>query len=92
MLKWIGCIVVDMPREHGEHGDFVETTTVEDVYALFDTVEGPVLLSGDVVDHLDCSISTARNKLQRLYDQGRVERRKRGQNLIYWRTDEEGAR
>ncbi|ELY49060.1 hypothetical protein C493_21096, partial [Natronolimnohabitans innermongolicus JCM 12255] len=65
-----------MPREHGDSGTFVETVSLEDVLGVFDVVDGPVILSADVADELDCSRETARRKLQALYERGDLERRK----------------
>lgn len=73
-----------MPREHGEGGEFVETITLEDVLATFDHVRGPVVLSADVSDRLNCTRETARGKLETLYDQGRLDRRKIARRVIYW--------
>ena len=73
-----------MPREHGEGGEFVETVTLEDVLGVFEVVRGPVITSRDVADALDCSIESARQKLTRLHDQDRIERRKLGQRRVVW--------
>jgi hypothetical protein len=75
-----------MPREHGDSGEFVETVTLDDVRGVFDEVRGPVVLSADVADALDCSRETARRKLEELYEQGEVDRRKVSRRVIYWHT------
>lgn len=79
-----------MPREHGEKGEFVETITLGDVLEVFDDVRGPVVLSADVADRLECSRETARRKLERLYDRGELDRRKVARRVIYWRPDGQG--
>lgn len=79
-----------MPREHGESGEFVETITLEDVLGVFDDVRGPVVLSADVSDRLGCTRETARRKLQQLYEQDELDRRKVARRVIYWRPDERG--
>lgn len=76
-----------MPREHGESGEFVETTTLDDVLAVIDAVDGPVVLSADVADHLGCSRETARRKLKALHDRGELACRKVARRVIYWRPD-----
>jgi len=76
-----------MPREHGESGEFVKTVSLDDVLAVFDAVEGPVILSADVADELDCSRETARRKLETLHDRGDLEWRKVARRVIYWRPD-----
>lgn len=82
-----------MPREHGENGEYVETVTPEDVLRVFDHVRGPVVLSTDVAERLDCSRETARRKLGELFDRGDVDRRKVSRRVVYWRDDDTaGAR
>ena len=82
-----------MPREHGESGEFVKTVSLDDVLAVFDAVEGPVILSADVADELDCSRETARRKLETLHDRGDLEWRKVARRVIYWppERDEKAA-
>ena len=75
-----------MPREQGESGEFIETVAPEDVLDVFDTVDGPVILSADVADHFDVTRETARRKLQQLYDRGDLDRRKVSRRVIYWRA------
>jgi hypothetical protein len=43
-------------------------------------------VSSDVADALNCTTEAARQKLQRLYDQGRVDRRKTGRTQVWWFT------
>lgn len=74
-----------MPREHGEGGEFVETVALGEVLETFEHVHGPVILSVDVADRLECSRETARRKLEKLCDQGDIERRKVAGRVIYWR-------
>jgi len=74
-----------MPRKHGEGGTFVETVSLEDVLDVFDAVDGPVILSADVADTLDCSRETARRKLNELYERGDLDRRKVSRRVVYWR-------
>lgn len=76
-------------RKRADSGQFVETVTLEDVLAVFDAVRGPVVTSSDVADALGCTTEAARQKLTRLSDQGRVDRRKTGRTTVYWRTEDE---
>jgi hypothetical protein len=80
-----------MPREHGESGEFVETTTLDDVLNVLDAVEGPVVLSADVADHLGVSRETARRKLNALHDREELARRKVARRVVYWRPEEPDA-
>ncbi|WP_241431541.1 hypothetical protein [Natrialba hulunbeirensis] len=82
-----GNVLNRMPREHGDSGTFVETVSLEDVLGVFDVVDGPVILSADVADELDCSRETARRKLQALYERGDLERRKVSRRVVYWEAD-----
>jgi predicted transcriptional regulator len=74
-----------MAREHGDSGKFIETVTHSDVRAVFDAVQGPVVLSVDVAEQLECSRETARRKLEELYEHGEFDRRKVARRVIYWR-------
>jgi hypothetical protein len=80
-----------MPREHGDDGAFIETIRLDDVREVFNTVDGPVILSADVADGLDCSRETARRKLKELHERGDLERRKVSRRVIYWEPEEESA-
>lgn len=90
MAKWSGVLLGSMPKEHGETGEFVETVSLADVLDTFDAVDGPVILSADVADRLDCSRETARQKLAELYDRGDVDRRKVSRRVLYWPATESG--
>jgi len=74
-------------RERTDSGQFVETVTLENVLDVFNQVRGPVVTSSDVADSLECTTEAARQKLIRLYDQDKVDKRKTGRTVVYWRTD-----
>jgi hypothetical protein len=74
-----------MPRKRGDGGVFVEDTSHDDVLAVFGHVEGPVVTSGDVADALGCTRETARRKLDELYEQGRLGKRKTAGRVVYWK-------
>lgn len=78
-----------MGRKHGEDGSFVETVSLEDVLEVLDNVRGPVILSNDVTNQLDCSQETARRKLEQLQEQEDLECRKVARRQIYWRPQAE---
>jgi len=65
--------------------------TPEEVLALFDSVEGPMVTTADVVDILDCSPEVARTRLNELVERGLVTRRTSGQIVLWTRieTDQE---
>lgn len=85
MVNVMECLVSIMPREHGDSGEFVQTVTEQEVLDVFNHVRGPVVLSADVANQLDCSRETARRKLKTLYDDGELDRRKVSRRVIYWR-------
>lgn len=61
--------------------------SLSDVLAVFDTVDDPVVTSGDVASETGCSDDSARRKLEQLHDQGRVGRRKTAGRVVYWRLN-----
>lgn len=76
-----------MSQNRDEHGQFTEQVSLADVLDVFDAVEGPVVTSGDIASLTGCSDDSARRKLERLYDQGRLGRRKTAGRVVYWRLD-----
>lgn len=78
-----------MSRERGDTGRYTETVTLDDVLEVFETVEGPVVTSGDVAETLDCSRETARRKLRTLEEQGDVASRKTAGRVVWWIVGEQ---
>ncbi len=76
-----------MTRKRGDGGRYTETATLADVIDVFGAVDGPVITSGDVAETLDCSRETARRKLRRLEEQGRVASRKTAGRVVWWQTE-----
>lgn len=76
-------------HERGEAGRYTEVVPPDDVLAVFERVEGPVVTSGDVAESLACSRETARRKLRELAAQGHVASRKTAGRVVWWRTDED---
>lgn len=81
--------VSDSNRERDSAGRYTATVPPEDVLGVFDAVDGPAITSADVTDVLGCSREVARKRLAELHEQGRVERRKSGRTVLWWRTDDE---
>ena len=75
--------------EREDTGRYTETVTLDDVLGVFETVEGPVVTSGDVAEARDCSRETARRKLRTLEEQGRVASRKTAGRVVWWIVDEQ---
>ena len=76
-----------MSRERTDAGRYTERVTLNDVLAVFESVEGPVVTSGDVAETLECSRETARRKLRTLEDQDQVTSRKTAGRVVWWITD-----
>lgn len=68
-----------------DEGQFSSSVKLDDVLAVFDAVDGPVVTSGDVAEQTGCSSETARRKLKELHEQGRVGCRKSAGRVLYWR-------
>ena len=68
---------------------YTETVTLDDVLGVFDTVDGPIVTSGDVAEAIDCSRETARRKLRTLDKQERVASRKTAGRIVWWVVDEQ---
>ncbi len=75
---------LSVSRERKDTGEYTEVITLDALLGVFDTVDGPVVTSGDVADALDCSRETARWKLGALEKQGRVESRKASGRVVWW--------
>lgn len=77
-----------MSDERDGDGRFVEQVTLSDVLGVFGAVDGPVVTSGDVAAVTGCSDDSARRKLDRLQEQGLVDRRKTAGRVVYWKRDD----
>jgi hypothetical protein len=73
-----------MSRERGDDGRYTETVTLDAVLGVFETVDGPVVTSGDVAEALDCSRDTARRKLRELESEERVASRTTAGRVVWW--------
>ena len=78
-----------MSRERKDTGRYTEMVTLDDVLDVFETVDGPVVTSGDVAEALDCSRETARRKLRTLEEQKKVASRKTAGRVVWWVVDEQ---
>lgn len=77
--------VTVVSQNRDERGQFSEEVSLDDVLAVFDAVDGPVVTSGDVAEQTGCSRDSARRKLEQLYEHDRVGRRKTAGRVVYWR-------
>ena len=78
-----------MKRERDESGQYVEQVTLDDVLAVFDRAEIPVLTASEVAEEIDCSRPSAYNKLKELVAVGEIHKKKVGARAaVYIRLDE----
>jgi predicted ArsR family transcriptional regulator len=82
-------------RKRNEQGRYTETITPERVLDTLADAEEPFMATGDIAEVLGCSNEAARLKLNRLYEEERVDRRNvRGAVVVWWLpedTDKAGA-
>lgn len=77
-------------RDRNDRGQYTETITLEDVLAVMRQSSDPVVTAKAVGERLGCSSEAARQKLTRLTEAGRVERRKVGAGaVVWWLADQE---
>jgi len=76
-----------MSKNRDEKGQFTEEVALSAVLAVFDTVPGPVVTTGDVASVTGCSNDSARRKLEELHQQGSLGRRKTAGRVVYWKRD-----
>jgi len=53
------------------------------------SMDGPGVTTADISVILGCSTDTARRRLEELFEDGYVNRRKTGQQTIWWEVDRE---
>lgn len=63
---------------------FEAPITLDDIERAVKMVDEPVFPSSDIAEIVGLSRESTRQKLTRLYDQGRIERRKHGNMLMWW--------
>lgn len=68
-------------QERDEHGRFEEKVQLEDVLEMFDSE--PVSAT-EVAERFDISNRAALNKLEKLREQGEIERKNVGSRAVVW--------
>ena len=77
-----------MGRERDKGGKYTEQVGLDDVLAVFDHAEIPVLTATEVAEELNCSRPSAYNKLEALVDRGDVHKKKVGARAaVYVKMD-----
>lgn len=87
---YLALVCLHMARDRTETGEFVETITPDRVVDAIREVDSPIVTTRDIADILGCTTEAARQKLVKLSDQGRVDRRKvGGRAVVWWLTESE---
>ena len=73
-----------MERERDESGQYTEQVTLNDVLAVFERAELPVLTASEVAEELDCSRPSAYNKLEQLVEQNKIQKKKVGARAVVY--------
>lgn len=77
-------------KERSENGEYVETTTPEEVLIAMRDVQAPFVTVGDVAEAVGCSRETARRKLTDLHEEGAINRREIGASAVVWWVPDDG--
>jgi DNA-binding Lrp family transcriptional regulator len=80
-----------MPHEFSDSGEFKTTATFDDVLAAFDDVDDAVVSTGEIAEAIGRGQETARQKLTKLYEENRINRKKVGASIVWWRMPPEDA-
>ena len=73
-----------MERERDESGQYTEQVTLDDVLAVFEEADLPVLTATEVAEELECSRPSAYNKLEQLVEQGKIQKKKVGARAVVY--------
>lgn len=73
-----------MERERDESGQYTEQVTLDDVLAVFEEADLPVLTASEVAEELDCSRPSAYNKLEQLVEQDQIQKKKVGARAVVY--------
>ena len=78
-------------REWNEQGEYAEMYSTEEAYDILASLPKQVGIASDIADALGCSTLTARNKLQELRFERKVEKRDTGGRTVLWYIPDETA-
>ncbi|WP_435079649.1 hypothetical protein [Halococcus sp. AFM35] len=76
-------------REWNEQGEYAEMYSTEEAYDILASLPKQVGIASDISDALGCSTLTARNKLQELRFERKVEKRDTGGRTVLWYIPDE---
>lgn len=73
-----------MARERDSDGRYVEEIKPEDILAVFDGEEIPVLTASEVAEEIGCSRPAAYNKLEALVKEGELYKKTVGARAVVY--------
>jgi response regulator of citrate/malate metabolism len=73
-----------MGRERDESGKYTEQVTLDEILAVFDQADLPVLTATEVADTVDCSRPTAYTKLEELVEEDEIQKKKVGARAVVY--------
>ncbi|MHC3378192.1 HTH domain-containing protein [Haloarcula sp. H-GB5] len=73
-----------MERERDEQGRYTGQIAPQDVLNILRESDTPVMTAKQVADKLGCTREAARQKLESLYQEERVEKMKVGARAVVW--------
>jgi hypothetical protein len=71
-------------QQRDESGKFGEKVTDQDVLKMFDYADAPVLTAAEVADELSLSASAVNSRLNRMREDGLVDRKQTGARAVAW--------
>ena len=71
-------------QQRDESGEFTEKVTDQDVLKVFDYADEPVLTAGEVATELPITREAVGRRLNRMREEGLVERKQTGASSIAW--------
>lgn len=69
-----------MTMSHNTDGSYSD----DELIALFEETEDPVLTAPEIADELDITQQAAHSRLMRAYEHGELERKKTGARAVVW--------
>lgn len=67
----------------------VKSITGEDVLRFLDSVDAPAVTTEEVAHHFNIPSELASSRLNQLYEEGRVNRRKSAQTMTWWESEQQ---
>lgn len=71
-------------QQRDESGKFGEKVTDQDVLKMFDDADAPVLTAAEIADELPLSGSAVNSRLNRMREDGLVDRKETGARAVAW--------